>query len=282
MDRELQDLRAFLEQGRPLVLTGAGISTDSGIPDYRGPGSKERNPMRYQTFVKSEPDRRRYWARSMVGWPLTDRAQPNEAHRALARLERTGRIAGVLTQNVDGLHQAAGSRHVLELHGNLACTVCLSCGLRGRRADLQERMKQANPGFDAKTDDVAPDGDVEIDDRYAEGFQVPPCPACGGTLKPDVVFFGENVPAARVDRAWDMLDKADTLLVLGSSLTVFSGYRFVRKAKQLGMPVAICNDGPTRGDDDADVRLHARLTPLLSRLLERDAATLGAPREAAG
>jgi NAD-dependent SIR2 family protein deacetylase len=278
VDRDLQTLRAFLQAGRPLVLTGAGISTDSGIPDYRGPGSKERNPMRYQTFVKSEPDRRRYWARSMVGWPLTDRAQPNDAHRALARLERAGRTGGVLTQNVDGLHQAAGSRHVLELHGNLSCTVCLSCGLRGRRADLQERMKHANPGFDAVTDDVAPDGDVEIDDRYAERFRVPPCPACGGTLKPDVVFFGENVPAPRVDRAWGMLEAADSLLVLGSSLTVFSGYRFVRKARQLGKPVAICNDGPTRGDSDADVRLHARLTPLLSRVVAHETA---APAEAA-
>lgn len=281
MDRDLDVLLAFLQSGRPLVLTGAGISTDSGIPDYRGPGSKERNPMRYQTFVKSEPDRRRYWARSMVGWPLTDRAKPNGAHRALARLERAGRIAGVLTQNVDGLHQEAGSRHVLELHGNLACTVCLTCGLRGRRADLQERMKQANPGFDAVTDDVAPDGDVEIDDRYADGFHVPPCPACGGTLKPDVVFFGENVPAPRVERAWDMLDAADSLLVLGSSLTVFSGYRFVRKAKQLGKPVAICNDGPTRGDDDADVRLHARLTPLLSLLVTHGSGTHGGVVETA-
>lgn len=270
----VEALADLLRSHRTLVLSGAGMSTDSGIPDYRGPDSRPRAPMRYQAFVGDSAARRRYWARSSVGWPVTARARPNEAHRALAKLERRGVLTGVLTQNVDGLHQQAGSRRVLELHGSLASVICLDCGVRSARTVLQQRMRAANPGFRAEPHDVAPDGDVEIPDAMADGFVVPPCLTCHGTLKPDVVFFGENVPRDRVERAWRMLDDAEALLVLGSSLTVFSGYRFVRRAREQGKPVAIVNDGPTRGDADATVRSTARLGEVLPALAD----TLGRPR----
>jgi len=285
----LDALAELLATHRTLVLSGAGISTDSGIPDYRGPDAAPRAPMRYQTFLRDDAARRRYWARSSVGWPVTARARPNPAHAAVARLERRGVVHGVLTQNVDGLHQQAGSRRVLELHGSLAAVICLDCGVRSARTVLQERMKRANPAFHAEADDVAPDGDVEIPDALTRDFVVPACTTCGGTLKPDVVFFGENVPKARVERAWRMLDEADALLVLGSSLTVYSGYRFVRRAREQGKPVAIVNDGPTRADGDAVLRSHGRLAEVLPALARRacgrdpaaaagdDAATRNAP-----
>lgn len=265
----LDSIRGLLRERRTLVLSGAGVSTDSGIPDYRGPLSRPRAPMRYQEFLRDPEARRRYWARSSVGWPVTARARPNDGHRALARLERRGHLTGVLTQNVDGLHQQGGSRHVLELHGSLASVICLDCGARSARADLQARMRAANPDFHAQADDVAPDGDVEIPDAWTRGFVVPACRACGGVLKPDVVFFGENVPRDRVERAWERVDRAEALLVVGSSLTVFSGYRFVRRAREHGKPVAIVNDGPTRGDPDATLRLHARLGEVLPELADR-------------
>jgi NAD-dependent SIR2 family protein deacetylase len=273
----LDALTDLLSRHRTLVLSGAGMSTDSGIPDYRGPDAAPRAPMRYQTFLRDDAARRRYWARSSVGWPVTARARPNAAHAAVARLERRGVVAGVLTQNVDGLHQQAGSRRVLELHGSLAAVICLDCGVRSARAVLQERMRRANPAFHAEADDVAPDGDVEIPDALTRDFVVPACASCGGTLKPDVVFFGENVPKPRVQRAWRMLDAAEALLVLGSSLTVYSGYRFVRRAREQGKPVAIVNDGPTRGDADARVRSHGRLGEVLPALAERSCATGSAP-----
>jgi len=268
-------LAELLESRRTLVLSGAGISTDSGIPDYRGPTSRPRNPTTYQTFVRDEAARRRYWARSSVGWPLTAHARANDGHRALARLERRGTTTGVLTQNVDGLHQRGGSRQVLELHGSLSSVICLACGARSSRSTLQERLRAANPEFRALTEDVAPDGDVEIDDTWTRDYRVPNCLTCGGVLKPDVVFFGENVPRGRLERAWSMLDRAEALLVVGSSLTVFSGYRFVRRAREQGKPIAIVNDGATRGDEDATVRSRARLgaiVPALAhRLCRRDA-----------
>lgn len=279
LDAGAEALAAFLAGRRALVLSGAGVSTDSGIPDYRGPGRVRRDPMRYQQFVGSAAHRRRYWARSSVGWPYTAAARPNVVHGAVARLERRGVATAVLTQNVDGLHQRAGSQRVLELHGSLATVACLACGARSARARFQERLVAANPTFAAQylptalgPDDVAPDGDVEIPDAAADGLVVPPCEGCGGALKPDVTFFGENVPKPRVERAYALADAADALVVLGSSLTVYSGYRFVRRAKAAGRPVAIVNDGATRGDGDADLRLHARLAPLL----ERVAAHLGA------
>lgn len=255
-----------------LVLSGAGVSTESGIPDYRGPESagRPRNPMRYQQFVGSEDARRRYWARSLVGWPVVRGAEPNAGHRALASLERGGVVGGVLTQNVDGLHQAAGSRSVLELHGSLAAVRCLSCRRLESRRQLQDRMLELNPSYRTRTVDVAPDGDADVSDEASSGFVVAPCAACGGIMKPDVVFFGENVPARRVELAWRMYEQADALLVVGSSLTVFSGFRFVKRAAEDGKPIAIVNDGPTRGDPLATLRLAGRLgfvLPTLERLV---------------
>ena len=264
-DARVRDaLGAFLDGRRVLALTGAGVSTDSGIPDYRGPNAPAREPMRYRTFVGDVAARRRYWARSAVGWPRTRAARPNPVHRALARLERAGRVSAVLTQNVDGLHQRGGSDRVLELHGGLATTVCLDCGTRAGRDALQERIRAANPGFAPETVALAPDGDVPLADAVAERFVVPDCLRCRGRLKPNVTFFGENVPRERVDRAFRLLREADALLVLGSSLTVFSGYRFVREARRCGLPVAIVNDGPTRGDGDATLRVHGRLDPVVT------------------
>lgn len=270
----VEQLERFVSGRRVLVLSGAGISTDSGIPDYRGPGRVTRTPMRYQEFIGSEGNRRRYWARSSIGWPITASATPNPSHDAVARLERCGVVQHVLTQNVDGLHQRAGSRSVLELHGSLATVICLDCGTRSARSRLQERIAAANPGFadGVARDDVAPDGDVEIPDALAASFQVPACEACGGTLKPDVVFFGENVPKGRVERGWAMVDGADAVVVLGSSLTVFSGYRFVRRAREQAKPIAIVNAGPTRGDGDASLKLDVRLAPLLPNVASRVAA----------
>ena len=267
-DSNLEALADLLTGRRTLVLSGAGVSTESGIPDYRGPASsgRPRNPMRYQQFVGSEDARRRYWARSLVGWPVVRRAAPNEGHRALAALEERGVVDGVLTQNVDGLHQAAGSRAVLELHGSLAAVRCLGCRRVESRRSLQERMLDLNPSYRTRTVDVAPDGDADVSADAVRGFEVPACTACGGILKPDVVFFGENVPARRVELAWKMFEGADVLVVVGSSLTVFSGFRFVKRAAEQGKPVAIVNDGPTRGDPLASLRVSGRLGAILPAL----------------
>ncbi len=253
--------------GRSLVaLTGAGLSTDSGIPDYRGPGSVNRTPMTYQEFVSGERARQRYWARSHVGWARMARAAPNDGHRALADLQRTGVLTGLITQNVDGLHTAAGHRAVIDLHGRIADVVCLSCRRVSPRDELQRRFTALNPGFveAAGATAAAPDGDAELD---AVGrFRLAPCPACGGPLKPDVVFFGENVPKDRVARAYALVDGAGALLVAGSSLTVMSGLRFVRHAHKHGIPVVIVNRGTTRGDGLAAVRVHAGCSEFLTTL----------------
>jgi NAD-dependent SIR2 family protein deacetylase len=258
-----------------VVLSGAGLSTDSGIPDYRGAsGSLRRHtPMTYQTFTRDPRGRHRYWARSFVGWRQIRAAQPNVGHRAVADLQAAGLLAGVITQNVDGLHQAAGARDVLELHGGLDRTVCLGCGDVAGRAELDERLRAANPAFGPRTDEVNPDGDAELPDEVLDGFVMVDCLACGeGPLKPDVVFFGETVPRDRVDRSFELVDGAACLLVVGSSLTVMSGYRFVLRAEKLGVPVAIVNLGPTRGDAKADVRLDAPLGEVLPELARRVAA----------
>lgn len=267
LDAELAALAGRLAGRRTLALSGAGVSTDSGIPDYRSPErlGKPRNPMRYQQFVGSEAARRRYWARSVVGWTRVASAQPNAAHRALARLETLG-VAGVITQNVDGLHQAAGSRRVLELHGSLAAVRCLGCRGVSSRRRLQEALQALNPELSAEPRVLAPDGDADLPEVLEEGFRVPACARCGGVLKPDVVFFGENVPAARVARAYEMLAQAEALLVVGSSLTVFSGYRFVVRAVNEGKPVYILNRGPTRGDPHAALKLEAPLGDALPQL----------------
>jgi NAD-dependent SIR2 family protein deacetylase len=254
-----------------VVLTGAGLSTDSGIPDYRGPGSMARQPMTYQEFVGAPGARQRYWARSHLGWGRMRHAEPNAGHRALARLDPDL----LITQNVDGLHEAAGSQRLVALHGRISDVVCLSCRATTSRARLEERMAQANPGFgEAHADALTrPDGDVELDDTA--GFVVPDCEGCGGVLKPDVVFFGENVPPSRVQQCYDAVDALtadDALLVVGSSLTVMSGFRFVRRAARAGVPVVIVNRGPTRGDELATVKLEtgcSAFLPTLARARER-------------
>jgi NAD-dependent SIR2 family protein deacetylase len=266
-------LADLLADGDALVLSGAGLSTDSGIPDYRGAtGSLRRHtPMTYQTFTRDPRGRHRYWARSYVGWRQIERARPNVGHRAVAALQQAGAVGEVITQNVDGLHQAGGARDVVELHGGLDRTVCLACGDVADRAALDVRLRTANPGFrpDA-TDEVNPDGDVELPEDALDGFVMVDCLACGGgPLKPDVVFFGETVPRNRVDTCFGLVDRARSLLVLGSSLTVMSGYRFVIHAAKRGIPVAIVNSGPTRGDAKAAVLVDAPLGHVLPELVRR-------------
>ena len=266
-------LADLLTDGGALVLSGAGLSTDSGIPDYRGvTGSLRRHtPMTYQTFTRDPRGRHRYWARSFVGWRQIADARPNPGHRAVAALQLAGAVGEVITQNVDGLHQAGGARDVVELHGGLDRTVCLGCGDVASRADLDVRLRAANPGFRPDvTDEVNPDGDVELPDEALDGFVMVDCLACGGgPLKPDVVFFGETVPRDRVDHCFGLVDRAGSLLVLGSSLTVMSGYRFVIAAAKRGIPVAIVNSGPTRGDAKASVKVDAPLGAVLPELARR-------------
>jgi NAD-dependent SIR2 family protein deacetylase len=268
---------SLLLGGRLVALTGAGVSTDSGIPDYRGPGSPARTPMTYQEFVSRPEARQRYWARSHVGWGRMRRAVPNGGHAALARLQRTGPLTTLVTQNVDGLLEQAGSTRMVALHGRIADVVCLACGERTGRRRLHERLGALNPGFTEQHASavVRPDGDVELADT--RGFEVPGCEGCGGVLKPDVVFFGENVPKDRVQRCFDAVDTADALLVAGSSLTVLSGFRFVRHARRRGVPVVIVNRGHTRGDELATYKLDVGTTGFLTELSAAVAPT-GATR----
>ena len=265
----LDDLTSLLSGRRIAVLTGAGCSTESGIPDYRGPETRRRarNPIQYRAFLGDPASRRRYWARAMVGWARFSAAQPNDAHRALAAMEEAGLLTGLVTQNVDRLHQDAGSRNVVELHGALAEVICLSCGRLSPRGRLQERLLEANPGWADRVAELAPDGDAEIDP--SRDFRVVGCERCRGPLKPHVVFFGEGVPRERVEAAWAIVDAADVLLVVGSSLAVYSGYRFVRGAAKRGQPIALINLGETRGDGHARVRVDARAGQLLPHLLRR-------------
>lgn len=266
----LAELRALLDGGGVVVLSGAGLSTESGIPDYRGPtGALRRHaPMTYQAFVGSAEARRRYWARSYLGWRQIAGARPNTGHHAVTELQRRGEISGIITQNVDGLHQAAGSRGVIELHGGLDQVVCLSCGVPDDRLALDARLRAANPDFVAAVAAINPDGDAELSDADLDAFVPVGCRWCRSDLiKPDVVFFGENVPRARVDACFALVDDAAALLVLGSSLTVMSGLRFVRRAAALGVPVAIVNQGETRGDPLADLKLDAALGDTLQALL---------------
>jgi NAD+-dependent protein deacetylase sirtuin 4 len=264
-------LAAVLSGRRFAVLTGAGISTESGIPDYRGPETRKRAraPIQYNAFLGDAGARQRYWARAAVGWGRVSAARPNAGHRALARLEQAGLVSGVITQNVDGLHQQAGSRRVVELHGALARVCCLGCGDRVGRSHVQDRLGALNPGWSARPAEVAPDGDAELDAATLRGFVVPACERCGGVLKPDVVFFGECVPAETVAAAWQVFEAGEALLVAGSSLAVFSGYRFVLRASQTGRPVALATLGETRGDALAAVKIEAPLGQVLPALAER-------------
>ncbi|MFI7589276.1 NAD-dependent protein deacetylase [Spongisporangium articulatum] len=265
-------LADLVRTGGGVVLSGAGLSTESGIPDYRGPSGAARRhtPMTFQAFRDDAVARRRYWARSYVGWSQMAAARPNDGHRAVATLQRAGLLGGVITQNVDGLHQAAGATRVVELHGGLDRVRCLACEARVGRDDVEALLHAANPGFRAEVLGLNPDGDADIADEHLDAFVVPPCPACGaGPLKPDVVFFGETVPKDRVARCFDLVGAGRWLLVLGSSLSVMSGYRFVIRARQLGIPVAIVNDGPTRADPGGvDVRVSAPLGPTLNALVD--------------
>lgn len=236
---------------RIFVLTGAGCSTNSGIPDYRDAEGrwKRAQPMTFQAFMGGEAARQRYWARSLIGWRRFSQVRPNRAHEALARLEERGKSTLLLTQNVDRLHQAAGSSRVVDLHGRLDRVRCTACGETIPRAAMQEAMDGLNPGWVEREAAVAPDGDADLDEQDFGSFAVPPCPSCGGVLKPDVVFFGEGVPRERVDAASRALEEADAMLVVGSSLMVYSGFRFVQAAARAGKPVAAVNLGRTRADD---------------------------------
>ena len=271
----VDDLVALVRAGGVVVLSGAGLSTESGIPDYRGPSGAARpaTPMTYQAFTGDPLARRRYWARSQLGWKVIARAQPNAGHLAVAALQDAGLLDGIVTQNVDGLHTAAGARELVELHGNLDRVVCLGCGRLSPRAELDRRLREANPEWQAEATALKPDGDVDLADEAVQSFRVVDCEACGGMLKPDVVFFGENVPRERVQHCFALVESARSLLVLGSSLTVMSGYRFVLRAAKHGIPVGIVNGGATRGDDKASVRIDAPLGEVLPALVERHGVT---------
>jgi len=274
LDRDALDALAELVKTsrRLLVLTGAGCSTASGIPDYRDADGqwKSRRPMLYRDFVGSATNRRRYWARSMVGWERIERARPNAAHRALARLEHAGWLDHVVTQNVDSLHQRAGSRRVLDLHGRLDRVECLECRMLFRRSDFQDELRRLNPTWSAGVDTarITPDGDAELSGADYDAFRLPGCPCCGGELKPWVVFFGESIPRGRTRRALDLLDAADALLVVGSSLMVWSGYRFARQAAADGKPVALINLGRTRADAEASLKVTGPCGAVLEAVAE--------------
>ncbi|WP_426298098.1 NAD-dependent protein deacetylase [Arthrobacter sp. R-11] len=264
----------ILGRKRLAVLTGAGLSTDSGIPDYRGPGAAPRKPMTYQEFVGSADNRRRYWARNHIGWSRLRHADPNAGHFAVARLEERGLITGLITQNVDRLHEDAGSRNVVDLHGRYDRVVCLDRGHAFSRKLLAGILEEINPGFMEAAEaagaiETAPDADAVVEDaELIRSFVVAVCPVCGGVLKPDFVYFGENVPKDRVERAYAMVDDAGALLVAGSSLTVMSGLRFVRHAAKAGKPVVIINRGTTRGDGMAELKIDAGVSAALSWLAE--------------
>lgn len=265
-------LAAFIESNAPLfVLTGAGCSTASGIPDYRDDDGdwKHAKPIQYADFVSSDRTRRRYWARSLSGWPRMDGSRPNAAHVALAALERAGLVSVICTQNVDALHQKAGSTAVIDLHGRLDDVECLQCDARFARARIQDRLTRLNPGYGGASAEMAPDGDARLE-RSFEDFVLVKCDHCGGPIKPSVVFFGESVPAGRVSRAMQALEKSGGMLVVGSSLMVYSGYRFCRRAGELGKPLAVVNRGRTR----ADAMVNLKISLDCGTVLERASARL--------
>lgn len=267
---DVDTLASLLRGRRTVVLTGAGCSTESGIPDYRGPGTRARarNPIQHREFLQRPEVRARYWARSLLGWPRFASASPNAAHLALAKLEQEGHVPGLITQNVDRLHHAAGSSRVIELHGALARVRCLDCGEPEARDGLQARLLALNPDFTHEVMELRPDGDAELSSEALHTFQVPACSGCGGTLKPDVVFFGDNVPPPTVAAAFSMVEESDALLVVGSSLAIYSGYRFLMRASERRMPIAIVNLGECRGTELADVRVEASAGDVLPRLAQ--------------
>jgi len=265
-----EGLVELLRAGQVTILTGAGLSTESGIPDYRGPDGKRRVvPMTYGEFVASPANRQRYWARSFVGWRRFAGATPNDGHTAVADLQRFGLLRAIITQNVDGLHQMAGACDVLELHGNLGLARCLDCGETTRRAELDLRLSEANPHFEEMAGEIRPDGDFALSEEAVAGFHPPRCLVCqSDRVKPDVVFFGESVPKPLVERCFSHVDASLGLVVLGSSLQVMSGYRFVLRASASGIPVAIVTRGPSRGDEKATLRLDSPLGLTLNRVVQ--------------
>jgi len=275
----IERLQEFIERSRRLVvLTGAGCSTESGIPDYRSPGGAwtRHKPILYGSFVRSAEVRRFYWARSFRGWPRFASARPNRAHHALAELESSCGVHQLITQNVDDLHQEAGSRAVVQLHGRNRVVVCLNCRSECSRADIQERLAAINgewlanaPWHVLRADEAefAPDGDAALPASAVDGFRVPECDRCGGVLKPAVVFFGESVPKEKVTYSMERVDEADALLVAGSSLTVWSGFRFVKRASERGIPITIVNIGPTRGDELAEIKIEANVCEVLPEVV---------------
>jgi len=274
LDLATERLRHWMAKHRRVfALTGAGCSTESGIPDYRDDEGrwKRRPPVMSLAFRTHERVYRRYWARAYAGWPRFSRAAPGAAHRAFAAWEAAGTLSQLVTQNVDGLHQRAGSRAVIDLHGRLDVVVCLGCGDRQSRAALQVAMAAANLGWEPRSA-IAPDGDAEIDDVVVESFEAPRCQGCGGLVKPDVVFFGENVPVDRYEAARDALAQADALVVAGSSLMVYSGFRFLRMAHEAGLPIAIVNRGRTRGDDLVELKVEGDVGDILGAAIQRPAA----------
>jgi NAD-dependent SIR2 family protein deacetylase len=264
-DTLLREAIALMRGGRVAVLTGAGVSTDSGIPDYRGEGAPVRTPMTFQTFLGSESARKRYWAGSHLGWRNFAGAQPNAGHRALARLEAQDVVSGIVTQNVDGLHRRAGSRHVVELHGGMDRVRCLTCGQHYARQAVADRLEELNPFIDLDTAiRPRPDGDVDVDD--VDSMVIPACTVCGGILKPDVVFFGEFVPTDTFQAAAALVHGADTLLVAGSSLVVNSGIRLIELARRRRVPIIVVNRGITKGDARAAVKIDAGTSETLAAM----------------
>ncbi|HEY1865296.1 MAG TPA: NAD-dependent protein deacetylase [Roseiarcus sp.] len=273
---EYPSLQDFIDRHRRLfVLTGAGCSTRSGIPDYRDAEGqwKRARPVTYQAFMGEEKTRRRYWARSLIGWRLLRQAEPNDAHRALAELEASGKSELLLTQNVDRLHQAAGSMQVIDLHGRIDLVRCMDCGRRSPRVELQDELSRLNADWIDLDATEAPDGDADLEGADFSSFVTPSCRRCSGVLKPDVVFFGENVPRDRVDTAFRHLIEADAVLVVGSSLMVYSGFRFVERAVSLGKPVAAVNLGRTRADALLALKAEEACESALSFLLGPRAAS---------
>jgi NAD-dependent SIR2 family protein deacetylase len=267
----MQALREFIDAHPKLfVLTGAGCSTDSGIPDYRDEKGdwKRVQPVMFQAFMSDIHTRRRYWARSLIGWRRFGRAVPNGAHRALVRLGQMGRTEVLVTQNVDGLHQSAGSTGVIDLHGRLDTVRCMSCERRMEREVLQDWLLELNPSWEMLDARVAPDGDADLDGLDFSSFEIPACASCRGILKPDVVFFGESVPRERVTAAMEAVERADAVLVIGSSLMVYSGYRFAHAAAKAGKPIAAVNLGRTRADDLLALKVNQPCVPALAFLLD--------------
>ncbi|MEM7283344.1 MAG: NAD-dependent protein deacetylase [Pseudomonadota bacterium] len=270
-DAQIEQLATFVESKKDLViLTGAGCSTDSGIPDYRDElgAWKQNQPIQHQDFLNLAESRKRYWARSMVGWRNFGTSKPNPAHYALAKLESAGIAKLLVTQNVDGLHQAAGSQQVVDLHGRLDEVVCLDCQHRYPRRTIQQWLTSHNPSYAERIAGPAPDGDAHLEGKF-EDFNIPDCQNCGGILKPDVVFFGDNVPRDKVDHVFQEVQSCDGMLVVGTSLMVFSGFRFVRKAHELGIGIAAINLGKTRADDLFDCKISGSCSTTLDRLLSR-------------